>query len=157
MGLQRVGHDWVTELNWTEGPALPSKPTLTGSCQKAPIPSLMVSSSGWHQYTFKVAPILETQAHTPVYPQQSWLGLAASHSRSQPWPPVCPQQSQHGLVHSQPGTSPTHQGIHSCSGQVLQWLAWYQHSQPAYPRPYHNRRLHTAHARDTPKALRFGN
>lgn len=91
----------------------------------APIPPHTVSRPGWHQCTFKVVPIPEAQPHTPVHPQQSWLGLAASHSKSQTQLPVYPQQSQQSLVHSQPGTRPPpppppHQGIHGSSGQVLQ-------------------------------------
>ena len=39
MGLQRVGHDWATELNWTEDDVIEhrfGKKCVTGSCKSVP-------------------------------------------------------------------------------------------------------------------------
>ena len=45
MGLQRVGHDWVTELNWTDGPAgIPSGSDSKKSACNAGDPGLIPGS-----------------------------------------------------------------------------------------------------------------
>ena len=45
MGSQRVGHDWATELNWTERLPLPSQPIVSlCSCSLPPLLSMITAT-----------------------------------------------------------------------------------------------------------------
>ena len=59
MGLQRVGHDWATELNWTElNPIMRTPPSSSNHLLKAPSPNTI--TSGIRVLTWR---ILEEHKH----------------------------------------------------------------------------------------------
>ena len=90
MGLQRVGHDWATELNWTEShlssqkaQGCVSRPALPGRLLRAAVPDL-------HRHL----PLLALLPHARVHRTSAWFPSIPStgvglgrHGDGTVWPP----------------------------------------------------------------------
>ena len=79
LGTQRVGHDWVAELNWTEGPAWESTLALAASFPVLFLPGCLSCSLNLLICSFScLKPPGLSAPKSPPPPQLCFLGLTQS-------------------------------------------------------------------------------